>query len=319
MRPPENRTIYMPHGKEHVVPYAPTPIIKHTKTLEPTFESEIERMQQLAALHKETEIWQDRALIEVQSNRPLFPIMPLSDLHLGHIGVDYEALKRRLDFAQEYDVKILLLGDLIDGFVPGGKFASGMIDQAPIKMQMEAAMQMLQKYKDIILCSVSTPHHDGWTYSLTGIDLSEYMAKGLDIPLVESGGSLSIAINEVDPYELAVFHKIGNYNSSLNLTNASKRVIDKHGSYDPDIVLSGHVHKAATEQTTIRGKKRGLVVCGTLKGGDKWGKRQGYVGGVDVDKFPVIFLRTDRHDFTIIDDMAQAAEFLDAVNLLYAK
>lgn len=313
----EQRSILLPKGKEHRVPFEPTPLVKHTKTLDTSFQGEIDRLKAYAELQNSGELWRDRARIDVQSNRHLFPIMPLSDLHLGHRGVKYDLLQARLDFAREYDVKLLLLGDLIDGFVPA-KFAGGMVDQAPMRDQVRAATAMLREYQDLILCNVSTPHHDGWTYELTGVDLHEFMARDLDIPLIESGGSLSISINEVDPYELAVFHKIGNFNSSFNLTNASKRVIDKHGSHNPDLVVSGHVHKASTEQTTIRGKKRGLIVCGTLKGDDKWGKRQGFVGGVDINKFPVVFLRTDKHDFTIVEEMDQAGEFIDGMNLLYS-
>jgi hypothetical protein len=82
--------------------------------------------------------------------------------------------------------------------------------------------------------------------------------------------------------------------------------------------MSGHVHKSSVETTTQRGKKRGLVVCGTLKGGDKYGQREGYIGGVDIDAFPVVFLRTDEHDFTIVESMKQAGEFIDGMNLLYS-
>jgi predicted MPP superfamily phosphohydrolase len=243
--------------------------------------------------------------------------MPLSDLHLGHRGVDYAALERRLAFAREFDVKILLLGDLIDGFIPG-KLASGMVDQAPIRDQVRAATQMLKEYQDLILCNVSTPHHDGWTYQLTGVDLHEVMARDLDIPLIESGGSVSIAINEVSPYEVAVFHKIKGRNSSINLTHGSKVVVKEHGEYNPDLVVSGHYHKSSVETTKVAGKKRGLIVCGTLKGHDKYGQREGYIGGVDIDAFPVVFLRTDEHDFTIVESMKQAGEFIDGMNLLYS-
>jgi len=311
------RIIYLPKDRQHTVPFEPTPVQKHTKTLDTSFQGEIDRLKAYAELQNSGELWRNRARIDVQSNRPTFPIMPLSDLHLGHRGVDYDALERRLKFAREFDVKILLLGDLIDGFIPA-KLASGMVDQAPIRDQVRAATQMLREYQDLILCNVSTPHHDGWTYQMTGVDLHEFMARDLDIPLIESGGSVSIAINEVEPYELAVFHKIKQYNSSLNLTNASKRVVQLHGEYDPDLVMSGHVHKSSVETTNQRGKKRGLVVCGTLKGGDKYGQREGYIGGVDIDAFPVVFLRTDEHDFTVVESMKQAGEFIDGLNLLYS-
>lgn len=311
------RFYYNAKGEKQVVPYDLTPIVKHTKTLDTSFQGEITRLKGYAELQNSGELWRNRTRIDVQSNRPIFPIMPLSDLHLGHRGVDYAALERRLAFAREYDVKIILLGDIIDGFIPG-KLASGMVDQAPIRDQVRTATAMLREYQDLILCNVSTPHHDGWTYQLTGVDLHEFMAKDLDIPLIESGGSVSIAINEVPPYELAVFHKIKQYNSSLNLTNASKRVVQLHGEYDPDLVMSGHVHKSSVEVTKQRGKKRGLIVCGTLKGNDKYGQREGYIGGVDIDAFPVVFLRTDEKDFTVVESMKQAGEFIDGVNLLYS-
>ena len=309
----ENRTIYLPHEQERVVAFTPTPVEKSVDRKPQSFAHSLEALQLHADLLKDSEIWQDRAEVSWNTDKPVQPILPLADLHLGHRGVAYEALLQRLEWAKEYDAKLILLGDLIDGFTPS-TIPSGMTDQAPIQMQLNALKAFLTEYQDRILCNVSTPHHDGWTYSATGVDIHRLLAEDLNIPLIESGGELKIVINGI-AYDLSVFHKIGQYNSSLNLTNASKRVIDKHS--DADFVLSGHLHKSSTEVLNIRGKRRGLCVVGTLKSGDKWGKRQGFIGGVDIDRFPILLLRTDKKDFEIMDSPDSAGEFLDGVNLIY--
>lgn len=309
----KERTIFMPNGKDIVVPFTSTPVDKGDRREVRPFLSTLEALQSHADLLNNSEVWQSSAEVSWNTDRPLQPILPLADLHLGHRGVNYEALKARLEWAKEFDAKLILLGDLIDGFTPS-TIPSGMIDQAPIQMQVNALKAFLSEYQDRILCNVSTPHHDGWVYQATGVDIQRVLTEDLNIPLIESGGELKIIVNGI-PYDLSVFHKIGQYNSSLNLTNASKRVIDKHT--DADFVLSGHVHKSSTEVLNIRGKRRGLVVVGTLKGGDKWGRRQGFVGGVDIDRFPIILLRTDRKDFEIIDSPETAGELLDGIQQMY--
>jgi hypothetical protein len=199
-------------------------------------------------------------------------------------------------------------------FMPG-KVPSGAQNDVSVEMQLHTVREFFREYQDLILANISDPSHTGWLDQISGVDFYRWITEDLQIPLLETGGTLGIKVND-QHYNLSLWHQIAQYNSSLNPLNAHRRIAQMHSEDDPDLVISGHVHKGSSEvDKTIRNKKRLLIQCGTFKTqpGDKYG-RKGFVGGV-TQFHPLILLRADRHDFEMVEDLEGAKDTLDMIEL----
>jgi hypothetical protein len=312
----QERVIYLPKGEvHHVPPLDRNKVTKPQRKKLPGFEQSVSDIQTIQQIERGLDLWRHKIGVDVAVNgAPYFPILPLSDFHIGSFSTDYDRLMEYLDFARQYNVKILLLGDVADMFMPG-KIPSGAQNDVSVEMQLHTVREFFREYQDLILCNISDPSHTGWLDQLTGIDFYRWITEDLDIPLLETGGTMVMHVNE-QTYNLSLWHQIGQYNSSLNPLNAHRRIAQMHSADDPDLVISGHVHKGSSEvDKTIRGKKRLLVQCGTFKTepGDKYG-RKGFVGGV-AQFHPLILLRSDKHDFEMIEDLDGARDQLDMIDL----
>lgn len=310
------RVIYTPKG-EHKVPRPDSIQVEKPSTKQlPDFKQTLAQMQQIQEIERNLELWQKELEIQFTvGGQPWLPIMALGDFHLGSFDTDMNSLSRHLDFARDHNVRIMLLGDLADMFLPG-KIPEGAQADTSINMQLHLLRQFFIEYQDLILACVSDPSHVDWTRQIAGIDTYRWLTNDLNIPLLETGGLLKMGVND-QQYNWSLWHKVGQYNSSLNPTHVHKRVVDRHSADELDFVVTGHTHKGATEiNKTIRGKKRGLVQLGTFKtlgGQDKYA-RKGFVGGVN-QHFPLFLLRADQHDFEIIDNLNSADMILDGLDL----
>lgn len=311
------RMIYLPGGKKHEVPMPDTSTVTKPKRKRlPTFDESIHDIQEIQHRERELDLWTHDLTVDVKTPNDWFPVLPLSDFHIGSFSTDYEKLQEYLFFARKNNIKLLLLGDLADMFMPG-KVPSGAQNDVSVEMQMHTIREFFKEYNDLILANISDPSHTGWLDQLTGIDFYRTVIQEYDVPLLETGGNLHINVNDQE-YALSLWHQIANYNSSLNPLNAHRRIAQMHSEVDPDIIISGHVHKGAAEyDKTIRGKKRLMVQCGTFKTlpGDKYA-RKGFVGGV-AQFHPLILLNAKRHDFEMITELDTAQEMLDALELIH--
>ena len=290
--------------------YTPLSIIKGSgKT--PDFDRLFRNIEIQQRLTKEVDLWQKEITVTTTTKSPYFFLMPLSDLHIGGYGTDYEAMKKYLDFLEHSPVYTVLVGDLGDFFNPY-RHAIGMEGNTTNQVQYATLREFFKKYKEKILAVVSDPSHNDWIYQTSGIDAYQWLVEDMGIPLLESGGILNLRVND-QRYRLAFFHKIAKYNSSLNPTHAGKRVLERHAE-DIDFVVSGHIHRGSFEITpVIRGEKKGIIQLGTFKMSHKWADRLGYVGKADIF-FPTIFLRSDRKDFEIIQEPTNAQELIRTIS-----
>jgi UDP-2,3-diacylglucosamine pyrophosphatase LpxH len=278
-----------------------------------TFDQTLDKMRQIQEIERGFNLWSKELRFDFQTDRPFLPVMALSDLHIGSFDTDYPAIQKHLQFIKDNEVKLLLLGDLGDMFLPG-KVPEGMQADTSIEMQLSALRQFFREYQKHILACVSDPSHVDWVRQVSGVDVYRWISEDLDIPLLESGGTLRTGVNDQE-YTWSLWHQVSQYNSSLNPTHVHKRIVDRHSEDELDFVVTGHHHKGATEvNKTIRNRKRGLVQLGTFKtngGMDKYA-RKGFVGGVQ-QHFPTFLLNSQSHDFEVIDspEMAEMIFHID--------
>lgn len=268
----------------------------------------IDTYQQLIALQKEgAPQWKEKISVHIDTDLPYFAFTPLSDIHLGHAGVDLEALSEYLAFIRTGMTKTFFAGDIVDNFspvaIPEGMLGDPMVPQ----VQLEMMTRLFREYEPHTLGVVNTPSHDGWTRKKTGIDLLALAVKGTEIPLLKNGGVLDLSVNG-QRYKIVIFHKIDKYNSSLNRLNAHHRVRELHT--EADVVLSAHRHIGAMEKSVHREGKPYFVQLGTTKIDDSYGEVEGMFPRPQVF-FPTLFFDTRKHNVEAIEDLEMARNFCE--------
>lgn len=258
--------------------------------------------------------WRDHVKIEVDTKGfPYFILHPLSDLHLGHAGVDLDALASHLDFIDNTPVYTMWVGDLGDFFLPKA-IPSGMLgDVITPAEQLEALTELLTSYASKSLAVVNDPSHPGWVNKTAGLDVYEIATRGIDIPLLNTGGIVELVVGS-QTYRISVFHKIHSYNSSLNRLNAHHRIRELHT--DVDCVIAGHRHIGAMEKSVHREDKPVFVQMGTFKVDDQYGVREGMIPRPQVF-FPTLFFDSRRKNIEVIEDLQTAQEMIAALSLAH--
>lgn len=274
-----------------------------------SFEEHLTRVEQLQEIKKETGLWKEEMTVEVQTNGfPFFVMRPLSDMHMGAIGTDMEAIRSHLGDIKKYPIYAPLVGDIGDFFGPF-KHQSGMLgDVIDPDDQLTMLRRFYEEYKEKILCTVQDPSHTDWIRQATGIEPQRILVEKLGITALVSGGLMNLKVDQ-QTYKILFFHAIGKYSSSLNLTNAGKRMLDM--ADDVDLVLSGHTHIGAMEKLVKRMKKATIVQMGTFKTKDDFGRRLGLKPNPQVF-FPTIFFDGRKHNIEMIEDRESAVGWMDA-------
>jgi hypothetical protein len=272
------------------------------------FADRIQEMQDVQRVRVENNPWQEEIDVKIDCSSEWFGIRPLSDLHIGGEGVDYERMKELIGGLTQHDnLSTILLGDIGDFFIPKGKHTDGMLGQvANPQDQLDTVAKFFNEYKDKILAMSNDPSHVDWVQQATGIDAYRVMSQGTGIPLVNQGGRIGIDFGKVK-YDIIPFHNIGRFKSSFNLTHAGKRVFELHR--DGDVVMSGHIHHSAFEIARRNGHDVGIIQCGTVKTSDAWGAKNGFLGRPD-SGYPVLLLNTQRKKMAIAQDLEEATYYL---------
>lgn len=267
------------------------------------FNQHLTRLEGLIELRKETSLWQDEVTKDIETTSPFFAFRPLSDIHFGAIGVDMTALKETIADLHKLPIYTAICGDVADMFSPM-KHPSGMLgDAITPDDQMSLTRTFFEEYRDKILATTQDPSHVDWVQQTSGVEPQRWLTDGLGIPCLKSGGGFNLNINGIE-YKGLLFHEIGKYKSSLNITNAGKRMLDMMD--DVDFVVSGHSHIGALEKVVKRGKKPVIVQMGTFKLDDDFGTRKGLSPRPQVF-FPTMLFDTTKKNIELIEDR-QAAE-----------
>ena len=275
-----------------------------------SFAQHLSRIEAIRDLRKETALWKDEVEIKIDTGRmPYFFMRPLADMHLGGMGVDMEAVRSNLQDLRALPITTTLQGDLGNFFAPM-KHPEGMMgDAVTPDDQLSMIRRFFEEYQDKILATVQDPSHTDWIRQLAGIEPQRYITENLQIPALKNGGVMHLNVNGIE-YNGLLFHQIGQYKSSLNITNAGKRMLDMAG--DADFVVSGHTHIGAMEKLVKRDKKPVIIQLGTFKTEDDFGTRLGLSPNPQVF-FPTIVFGSKRKSIEVIEDREVAGDFIRAL------
>jgi len=275
-----------------------------------TFDEQFDRLEQLQEIQKESSLWKEEMTIEVETGKfPFFIFRPFSDMHMGAIGTDMKAIRSHLKDMEEYPVYTALLGDIGDFFNPM-KHPEGMMgDAINPDDQLTLVRAFFKTYKDNIMCTVQDPSHMDWIRQVAGIEPQRYLVEDLGITALKNGGMMNLKVNDIE-YKISLFHQIGKFNSSLNITNAQKRMLDMHE--DADIVIAGHTHIGEVSKLVKRNKKAVVLQLGTFKTEDDFGTRKGLVPRPQVF-FPTLFFDGRRKNIEFIEEREAATEWISTL------
>ena len=272
-----------------------------------SFEQHMNHVETLQDIAKETGLWKEEVEIGVEtSGFPFFAFRRLSDMHIGAKGTDMDAVKMHLEQIKKYPVYTAMIGDIGDFFGPSVHPEGMMGDVIDPDDQLLMIRRFYEEYKDKILCNVQDPSHTDWIRQMSGIEPQRYLVENLGISSLISGGLIKIKVDSQE-YKGLLFHQIGQYNSSLNLTNAHKRMLDMHE--DVDFVIAGHRHIGAMEKLVKRTKKAVCIQLGTFKTADDFGRRKGLVPRPQ-PFYPTLFFDGRKHNIEIIEDPTSAVEWM---------
>lgn len=280
---------------------------------QPSFERELDRIEQLQDLQKEVGLWKDEVEISVDTNGfPFFVFRPLADMHMGAIGTDIKEVREHLHDLKGYSIYTALLGDIGDFFSPTAHPDAMLGDVITPDEQLLTVRRFYENYAEKILCTVQDSSHTDWVRQKAGIEPVRFMVEDLKIPALKNGGMLHLKVNDIS-YEILLFHQIGKYNSSLNITNAGKRMMDM--MQDCDLVVSAHTHIGDVEKLVKRNKKAVILQLGTFKTDDDFGNRKGLSPRPQVF-FPTLLFDGRKRNIEMIEDRASATEYLQTFSEL---
>ena len=220
-------------------------------------------------LHEKASISQDACTIEIKTDKPFIVYQPLSDLHLGSIGCNYEMLENFTDEILKRDNLYLSThGDHIDGFF---RFKN-MLAVHQMKMTPEEQINFLESWVDEVkhkFLFSTWGNHEEMEEKATGMNTAKRVL-GKRLVYFNGIGLARVIVNGIE-YRIAATHKT-RFNSAFNKTHGLKQLA-RRDIPDADIYLSGHTHDPSFEVSFERGLWQLFVVLGSFKTNDGYGKR----------------------------------------------
>lgn len=268
---------------------------------------EYDRLQALKGETKDTERYQRNLEVSAETQGiPYFFLCFQSDIHLGAAGTDYEAVDEYREAIANYPIYTILLGDLADYFNPKILPHAMMGDLTTPDLQMQSIEGYLNGIDDKVLGMV-TGNHEAFATNASGIDPNHWITEKYQIPLLQAGSVLDLHVDDQE-YKVAMWHKIGKYNSSLNNTHAGKQML-RMAHDNLDMVVSGDKHIGASEQFVFKDRVARSTQLGTFKTSDAWGREEGMIPPPQVF-FPIYAFDGRRKQITELD-LGTAKEFIN--------
>lgn len=211
---------------------------------------------------------QRKASLRLTSTKPLL-VQPLSDLHLGGRGTDYNLFKKYTEYILKTDnLYIILAGDMTDNFI-AFRNASAIHSQVlSPHLQMLAFQSWIEEIQHKVLFT-TWGNHEEFEEKVSGFNHIKEILSHRTI-YFDGMGLADLYLNDIH-YRFAVTHKT-RYWSSFNTTHGLKQEARKNIP-DCDIYIAGDKHEPALELAMLRGEPRLFIQLGTLKVRDTYSER----------------------------------------------
>jgi hypothetical protein len=146
--------------------------------------------------------------------------------------------------------------------------------------------------------------HDNWDYRNSGKDFIEALCEEVNAANLWHGGALRVKLGEQE-YLFRLRHKY-RYNSSLNVENAMRRLVEQQGPCE--VAFEAHLHNPYLMYRTIGEREVILGRTGSYKRWDDYGQQIGGFKGIH--GVPIIILWPDKHKLLAFHDLEMGARVL---------
>jgi len=223
----------------------------------------------------------------------LIAVIPLADLHIGNIYTDYERMKKDIEYISNMEhTYVILLGDLVDNYT----WKKTDDEMMGIKMQLSLLEKILETLQDKIIAIIAGDH-EKFTETASQIDIYRDIFHKY---CINWGTRIVIRVND-NQYRIIARHRY-TYNSSHNLTNTVKKMMEKIGDAEIGIIAHGHIPDY--EMFILRGRPRWAIRTGSYKYGDDFLEKIGVLQSQPI--FPVILLGTNKFYINVVPSFKDA-------------
>lgn len=263
----------------------------------------IAAMINLQASRERIDTKQVKATIRLNEDKPI-GVAYWGDWHLGASGVNYQQFAE--DVSKMRDTEGLYFigaGDYKDNYVTGVHPGSQFEQMIQPGMQDVTVKYYMGQVAEKCLALIRGCHDD-WDKKMGDRDFLETLCEITDSVNLWHGGELTIKLGD-ECYFWRCRHRY-KYQSSLNLENAMRRIMEIQGPCD--VAAEAHLHNGYVMKRHMMGEYRVMLRSGTYKVWDEFGQKiAGYKGKPSV---PVVVMFPGRH--TMLEEL-----FLDdAIEIL---
>ena len=226
-------------------------------------------LMQRQSLHEKASWSQDHATIEIKTPYPCIVFKPLSDFHLGSIGVNYQSFVDFTDLFLKTPYHYGgLVGDETDNFV-AFKNQLAVLQQILSPEEQDAFLESWLKDVATKLLFATWGNHGAMDEKVAGKNpIKKILNKNL--VYFNGIGICNLKLNDQE-YKIVATHKTPQH-STVNLTHGLKQLARKEIP-DADCYIEGHYHIPDMEVAFERGRFQIFMVMGTLKQNDGYAKR----------------------------------------------
>jgi len=249
------------------------------------------------------------ATISIKTKSDIIILQPLSDIHIGAMGTNYELIEQYTDLLNAIpNLYTCFIGDLCDNFV-NFKSVSAMHGQLiPPATQARVLEEWLMDINHKILFSTWS-NHDQMEENKTGYNTIKRILQDKTLYL-NTIAKAEIFINDI-LYKVGVTHKT-RYWSSFNTTHGLKQ-LSRKDLPNLDIYIAGDRHVPAFECAYEQGMKQTYIQLGTFKEEDSWSNQ--YFSISTSTAMPCLTLDTRTHNVTVFWSIEEAIQFCNGVTL----
>ncbi len=267
------------------------------------FREVVSNLQERQRLHDKATYSQSDAHPSIKTQYDKIIVLPLSDLHIGAMGTDYELLVSFTDFLLKYDrLYTILVGDIADNFVNfKNKLAMHQMILSP-EEQDQFVESWIKEIKHKVL-SAFWGNHEEMEERASGRNAIKRILSH-NVPYINGIGRVKLNVND-EEYRICATHKT-RYFTSLNITHGLKRMAQMELP-DEDVYIAGDKHTPDLEIAKQRGQRQTFIQLGTLKTDDSHSKK--YFSYYTSSEMPCFVLDTTKHQVTPFWTIQEALEF----------
>jgi hypothetical protein len=246
------------------------------------------------------------ARIEIDTDRP-FGVVFMSDLHIGGLGTDHEAIMRDVEIINSCDQLVAYVGgDPTDNFITD-KLAHAARETQAVKpgYQWEMFRHMILELRPSLL-AVGRGNHDAWTSRQAGIDGVTAALEG--IPILHTAEDTYVDLR-VGEQEYVIYRKHRPIGNSRTHRAAGAKASYNYGVRLFDVGVTEHHHEASLTCEKRHDQYRWFITTGSYKVNDPHAREWGYYnGGIGT---PVVIFYPYRRKMIAYMSIEDAVEHLE--------